>query len=889
MGIEAGRRLGPYEIEAEIGAGGMGEVYRARDTRLGRTVAVKVLPAHLADSPELRQRLEREARAVSSLSHPHICPLYDIGHEDGIDYLVMEFIDGETLAERLGKGPLPLEQTLKTGIQIADALEKAHRQGIVHRDLKPGNIMLTASGAKLLDFGLAKADATGGSGGGDLTRTPTVSTPLTTAGTVLGTYQYMAPEQLEGKEADSRTDIFALGAVLYEMAAGRRAFTGASQASLIGAIMHEAPAPVSSIQPMTPPAFDRVIQTCLAKDPEERWQTAHDVKLQLQWIAEGGSVVGLPAPVAARRKSREKLAWAAAALATVAALVFAVGFVLRAPEPARQVRFQIAPQPGLTQIGSPRLSPDGRSLAFHGIDAEGNSQIWLRDLDSLEARPVAGTENAGTGAENESRPMWSPDSRSIAFFVGTKLKKVAATGGPAQTICEANGADGSWSSRGEIVFDGSAADPLLRVSAAGGIPKPEVSLEDREGLVSVGWPEFLPDGRRFVYLAESEDGSSTIMLRTLGEDAGDDVALAVADSRVQYAEPGHLLYVLDGMLVAHPFDADAGKLTGEPIPLADNIGSSAVGLADFSASLDRSLAFRSGESGGRQLRWFDREGRALGEVAEADEFRNFRLSPDGKRVATEIVDQTTGNLDLWVHDLERGTASRFTFDPGNDSGPMWANDGQSLFYTAPGDGSFSLVRKAATGAGASEVVLTSERMIFAGDITPDGKQLLYMVNSADTTWDIWALALDGSGDTFPLLQTEFVEVRPSLSPDGRWFAYNSSESGRAEVYVRQFPGPGGQWQLSTDGGVEPVWSADGREIFYVDSGRNLVSVPVSAGTTFEAGLPEPLFSPPLYPVTQRERFVVTEDGSRFLILSTASGEAVRPTTVVLNWDAGLAD
>ncbi|MCJ7752951.1 MAG: serine/threonine protein kinase, partial [Thermoanaerobaculales bacterium] len=314
MTIEAGRRLGPYEIVAAIGAGGMGEVYRARDTRLERVVAIKVLPAHLAENPELRQRLEREAKAVSSLSHPHICPLYDIGHEDGIDYLVMEFIDGETLGERLANGPLSLDETLKYGGQIADALEKAHRQGIVHRDLKPGNIMLTASGAKLLDFGLAKADSTVGGSDADLTRTPTVSQPLTTAGTVLGTYQYMAPEQLEGKEADSRTDIFSFGAVLYEMATGRRAFAGASQASLIGAIMHEAPAPVSSIQPMTPPAFDRVVQTCLAKDPEERWQTAHDVKLQLQWIAEGGSVMGLPAPVAARRKSREKAAWVAAAV-----------------------------------------------------------------------------------------------------------------------------------------------------------------------------------------------------------------------------------------------------------------------------------------------------------------------------------------------------------------------------------------------------------------------------------------------------------------------------------------------------------------------------------------------------------------------------------------------
>jgi Tol biopolymer transport system component len=886
MTIEAGKRLGPYEIEQAIGAGGMGEVYRARDTRLDRVVAIKVLPAHLAENPALRQRLEREAKAISSLSHPHICPLYDIGHEDGVDYLVMEFIDGETLADRLATGPLPLDESLKIGIQIADALEKAHRQGIIHRDLKPGNIMLTGSGAKLLDFGLAKAESSMGGDDEDLTRTPTVSQPLTAAGTVLGTYQYMAPEQLEGKEVDSRTDIFSLGAVLFEMVTGRRAFAGASQASLIGAIMHEAPPPISTIQPMTPPAFDRVVQTCLAKDPEERWQTAHDVKLQLQWISEGGSVVGLPAPVAARRKSRERSAWIAAAAAAVAAVVFAVGFFLRTPPAPRQVRFEIAPIPELSQVGSPRLSPDGLHLAFHGIDGDGNSQIWLRDLASLEARPIAGTEGAGTGAENESRPFWSPDSRYIGFFVGTKLKKVPISGGPAQTICEAAGADGSWGSNGEIVFDGSAADPLWRVSASGGVAKPEVLPSEIEGVTSVGWPEFLPDGRRLLYVAEPDAGAATLMLHTLGEK--NDVELTPADSRVQYAEPGYLLYVLDNMLVAHPFDADKGELTGEPMPLADNIGANAVGLADFSASSDRTLAFRSGDSGGRQLRWFDRDGRQSGELGAAADFRNFRLSPDGRRLAAGILDTASGNLDLWIYDLERGTASRFTFAAGNDAGPLWTPDGQDLIYTTVGD-DISLLRKSVTGTGAPEALLTSDRNLMAGDISPDGKFLLYMTSGGETSWDIMALALDGSGETFPVLDSEFVEVRPSFSPDGKWFAYNSNESGKIEVYVRQFPGPGGQWQISTDGGTEPMWSADGREIFYIDSGRNLVSVPVTTGATLEAGLPETLFDPPIYPVTQRERYSVTRDGQRFLLLSTTSGIAVRPTTVVLNWDLDLQE
>jgi len=483
MSIEPGTMLGPYEIEKVVGVGGMGEVYRARDTRLDRSVAVKVLAPHLAERPEHRERLEREAKAVSSLSHPHICPLYDVGHENGVDFLVMEFIEGETLADRLARGPLPIDEVLRYGVQIADALEKAHRQGIVHRDLKPGNVMLTTDGTKLLDFGLARTDAVAG-GDADLTVSPTVSKPLTAAGTVIGTYQYMAPEQLEGKTADARTDIFALGAVLYEMATGRRAFVAETQASLIGAIMHEEPQPVSSIQPMTPPALDRVIQSCLAKNPEDRWQTAHDVKLQLQWIAEGGSVVGLPAPVAARRKSRERLAWIAFAIAMLVAALFAVGYVRRAPAPQLQTRFEITPPAELVTVGSPRISPDGRYLVFRGIDSAGDAQLWLRPMDSLEARPLAGTE----GAKDDGRPMWSPDSRYVAFFVGGKLKKVPVAGGPAQTICDADGADGSWSAKGEILYDGEATVPLMRVPAAGGIAKPEVSLEDPSRRKAVHFP-----------------------------------------------------------------------------------------------------------------------------------------------------------------------------------------------------------------------------------------------------------------------------------------------------------------------------------------------------------------------------------------------------------------
>src|SRR6266496_1045943 len=619
--IAAGSRLGPYEILSPLGAGGMGEVYKARDTRLERTVAVKVLSAHLSSSAESRQRFEREAKTISQLSHPHICALYDVGNQDGVEYLVMEYLEGETLADRLLKGALPTEQTLRYGIEIADALDKAHRQGIVHRDLKPGNVMLTKSGVKLLDFGLAKVllPSPGGRGTGDegLTSFPTMaSSPLTQEGTILGTFQYMAPEQLEGKEADARTDIFAFGAVLYEMATGHKAFSGASQASLISAIMKEEPAPIATLQPMTPPALDRVVKTCLAKDAEDRFQTAHDAKLQLQWIAEVGSAAGVPAPVIARRKSRERLAWVGFGIAAIAAIAFAAGYVRRAPRPSPGIRATL-PFPEKMFLGELALSPDGTRLAFTAVKAGGQPALWIRNLDGSSAQPVAGAENAFF-------PFWSPDGRFVGFFADRKLKRVDPSGGTVLTICDADrGVGGTWNRDGTIVFAPVPTSFLYRVAASGGKPVPVTKLDASRHETAHRYPRFLPDGRHFLYMAANlagppDDAANAIRVGSL--DGRVDKELVRTLSNAGYAS-GHLLYVREGTLLAHRFDLSRLEVEGEPVPAVQKVGLATwQSFSLFSASDNGVLVTSPRFAPSSRLLWLDRSGKEAGSVGESAPF-----------------------------------------------------------------------------------------------------------------------------------------------------------------------------------------------------------------------------------------------------------------------------
>jgi Tol biopolymer transport system component len=876
MTLPEGARLGPYEIVSAIGAGGMGEVYKARDSRLERMVAVKVLPEHLSSSEEMRQRFEREARAISQLSHPHICALYDVGSQDGVEYLVMELLEGETLATRVLKGALPLDQTLSFGVQIADALDKAHRQSIVHRDLKPGNIMLTKSGVKLLDFGLAKAMAPASQQSG-LTSLPTVATPqnLTQTGTILGTFQYMAPEQLEGTEADARSDIFALGAVLYEMATGQKAFHGKSQASLIGSILKEEPPAISTIAPMTPPALDRVIKTCLAKDPENRFQTAHDVKLQLAWIAEGGSQAGVPAPVVARRRNREKLAWAVAAAALLAALALGVGFVRRAPAPRRMVRFEIPTPEGLTTVDTPRISPDGRYIAFNATDSMGKSRIYVRALNAVAAHPLDGTE--GT-----TRPFWSPDSRFLGFFAEGKLKKIDVTGGPAQKICDApTGADGSWSPEGVILYDGRTADPIHRVPAAGGTPVVAVKPDPARKEVTTAWPEFLPDGRHFLYMATGQKPEDN-MYRIGSLDSTESKPLAPAQTLVTYAPPGYLLFVRDKTLVAQPFDAKALKTTGEPVPLAEHIGTDSVGLARFSVSREGTLAYRTGESGDR-LVFVDRTGRETEAIGDPGEFHNPALSPSGDRLAFDLNDPRTGKGDIWVRDLKRGVASRLTFGKTDAFAPIWSPDGRTVVFTEGQD----LFEKAADGQGEEKLLVKSDDLKIVSDWSRDGRTIAYSTRAKETGFDIWMMPVSGEPKPVPFVKTPFAELWPVFSPDGRFVAYQSNESGRAEVYVQSFPGPGGKWQISTAGGIEPHWRADGRELYYRAPDQKLMAVEIQTSGGFSAGVPQVLFPGRFDTSIARNRYLPSADGKHFLTVAPLGRDAMTPTTVVLNWFADL--
>jgi Tol biopolymer transport system component len=884
--LAAGTKLGPYEIVGPLGAGGMGEVYRARDTRLGRDVAVKVLPSHLSGAPELRQRFEREARAVSSLNHPHICTLHDVGREGGTDYLVMEMVEGETLGHRLERGPLPAEQVLKLGIEIADALERAHRSGIVHRDLKPGNVMLTKAGAKLMDFGLARATGMSGSAPGQaLSQTPTVTQPLTAEGTIVGTFQYMAPEQLEGKEADARSDLWALGTVLYEMATGKKAFEGRSQASLIAAIMNSEPKPISALAPMSPPALDRLVKACLAKDPDERLQAAHDVRLQLEWIRDAGSQAGLPAPVLAKRKGRERLAWIVAGVMTlvvVAGAALSLPGLLRRPAEAPLMRFAVTAPEGVNMQEDPpfsAISPDGRAVVFVAADSSGAVGLWVRPIGSLAAQTMSGTDNA-------TFPFWSPDGRFVGFFADGKLKKVAVSGGAPEVLCDAaDGRGGAWSKDGTILFAPVAAGPIHRISADGGEPVEVMRPDSAKGETGLRWPEFLPDGKHYLFVALPErQGSFDVYLGSLGSQ--DRRLLLGSEAAPVYVPPGILVLVRNGRLMAQRFDPRRLRTVGAAVPLGEAPPPSlSSGARAVSASATGILAHPEVGLPNTRLEWLDRTGKVLGTVPlPAGRYEYMSVSPDGQRLAVGRRSSATA-VDLWTVELARGVASRFTFGGrGVASNPVWSPDGRWIAYNANPTGSFDIYRKAANGAEEPEVLHRSAALFKnLSQWTHDGRYLIFGQPDAATGWDVWALPVEGDRKPMPVLRSRFNEYSGAVSPDGKWIVYTSDESGRQEAYVQSFPTLGNKHQISTGGALFAAWSSDGREIALASPEGTLMVASVTTAPSFAVRPPRPLFRPPPNGINA----TATPDFQRIL-LSVAVGGASAPSLVLeLNWMSAL--
>jgi len=874
MALTSGTKLGPYEIQAPLGAGGMGEVYRARDTRLDRTVAVKVLPTHLSDNPEARQRFEREARAISSLNHPNICILHDVGYQDGVDYLVMEYLEGETLADRLMKGPLPLDQALKCGVGICEGLEKAHGSGVIHRDLKPGNIMLTKSGVKLMDFGLAKLIPAVNPHSPGLAETlPSLAGghPLTAKGFLVGTFQYISPEQVEGKEADARSDIFALGAVLYEMATGKRAFEGKTTASVIAAVLERDPAPISKGQPMSPPALDHLVGSCLAKNPENRWQTVHDIRLELQWIAQDGAKTG----AAAGRSASSSTHWLAWLLAFVMALavVFLVVWNMEHIGP-RDGPLRASLLPPAKSSFAPynfTLSPDGRRLAFVAVADDGSTALWVRSLASGATQQFSNTADARF-------PFWSPDGRWVAFFAEGKLKKLEGDTGSVQTICDArSGWGGDWNRDDVLIFAGDVAGPLSRVPAAGGVPVPVTKLIHEASSEGHRWPSFLPDGKHFLYQVDWVGAAGTYIGSL---DGGESKLLSHDLAGDVHFVAGYLVFVRNGSLMAQPFDPQLLQFKADPIPIVpqDVEAEKAFSHGNFSVSRSGSLIYLSRTAALSQFEWFDRTGKELGAIGVSGAYEP-RISPDSRYVAYSADPAGDGRHSVWAYDLVRKTATQLT-DGDRDGFPVWSTDGKRFVYGGNRGDGFGIYMRATDGSGQDQV-LVKGIFLPPTDWSRDGRNVLYM-SIARGRPTIYSYLV---GRTAP--PTEVAKgAEAQFSPDGHWIANVGFPD---NVFVQPFPvAGGGRTQISSYGGAQPKWRPDGKELFYIAPDKKLMAVSVQMGKTFVAGTPHALFQTRI----TATRYVyfqydVAPDGQRFLINSLRPENTSPPLTLVLNWTAEL--
>jgi len=943
MPLEAGRQLGVYEVISPLGAGGMGEVYRARDTKLQRDVALKILPDAMAHNAERMARFEREAQVLASLNHPNIASIYGLEESNGVRALVMELVEGETLGERLRRaqpltrpasrdtlspqagrgekssdsqpspsgrgwpaGPgegssLAMDDALPIARQIAEALEYAHERGVIHRDLKPANVKITPEGAvKVLDFGLAKVldtqDSTATLDAGD---SPTLSAMATQAGMILGTAAYMSPEQAKGQRVDRRADIWAFGCVLYEMLTGRKPFEGETISEVLAAVIRAEP-DWTAIPDTTPPSIQKLIRRCLQKDQRQRLQAIGEARIAIEETLNGSPLLTSPPPQGEGSPEerdgvrvsplRRILPWAVAGLFVVTTMVAAIAYFRARSRPAQPIRSLIAaPEKASFAFdrpsGAPLLSPDGTRLVFPVQDASGKEALWVRPLDSLTAQRLQGTEGA-------TYPFWSPDSRYVGFFQDGKLKKIDVTGGPPVLVGDAPDAyGGAWSRNDVIVLAPRIlAGGLSSVPAAGGTPTPIASHKGSGGAFSNRWPVFLPDGRHFLYLSGDLDATGTSKLGIYVGELGTNEAkfLLQADSDALYAAPGYLLFLRGDTLMAQRFDAGNQKLDGDAFPVAEHVGSPQhYRLGLFSVSQTGLLVYDSGQGSaqGGRLVWVDAHGKETGNVGPAG-VNGQRLSPDGKQVAYVAANSGAGTDDIWLMDLDRGVQTRFTFSPGRNEAPVWSPDGARIAYTSARQSQYNICVKNASGAGSAEPLFESDAMKFPTDWSRDGRYIAIglLDPKGKTKWDIWMLPLFGDRKPFPYLQTPFNEGDAVFSPDGHWLAYGSDESGSSEIYLSPFPGGGAKWQVSQGGGVQTHWSRDGASLYYLAPGGKLMEASVKEnGSTVEIGTPRQLFQEQMQnPTGGGETYAVAPDGKRFLVDKAEQGASLL-LTLVANW------
>jgi Tol biopolymer transport system component len=895
MSLASGTRLGSYQVVALIGVGGMGEVYRAHDTRLNRDVALKVLPEIFSRDSERMARFEREAKLLASLNHPNIAAIYGLEESGPIRALVMELVEGSTLAERIRRGAVPMEEALPIAKQVADAVEYAHDNSVIHRDLKPANIKVTEDGVvKVLDFGLAKA-LSDEPAEMDMSNSPTLSMAATIQGVILGTAAYMAPEQAKGKKVDRRADVWAFGVVLYEMLVAKPLHSGETIPETLASVMMKESS-LETLPANTPPAIRNLLRRCLEKNVKRRLQSAGEARIILEDVLSGvAPVPGETVPIAQGRQGLG--VWMASGAAAVFLLALAaVSFIhfREAPPAARPARFFVLPPEKTSFATAPQVvavSPDGTKLVFQATSVSGTgTQLWIRPLDSLTAQPLPGTESA-------AQQFWSPDSRYIAFYADNKLKKIAVAGGPAQTLCDISGTgQGSWNKDGVILAPDGIS--IYRISSAGGAPVAVTAVDKEHGETAHYWPHFLPDGNHFLYMALNSDPTKSA-IRVGSLDSKETKLLLNDQSFAMYAPPGYLLFQRDGTLMAQPFDAAKLQFKGDAFPVAEQVQVNTTnGRVAFDVSQNGVLVYRSTGGFNTQLTWFDHGGKELSRVGEPGGYLSPRLSPDGKRVAVYRTTGTGVPGDIWVTDLTRNTQTRLTFDAADDSVPLWSPDGSHIAFASTRNNSFGLYQKNSNGIGDDELLLKAGSNMVPEDWSLDGRFLVYTSTEGGGR-DVSYLPLAGSpaGQTagerkpVPFLKTPFFERHAQLSPDGRWMAYISNESGTYEVYVQSFPAGGGKWQVSTKGGVQPHWRHDGKEIFYLAPDGKMMAVAVKAGATFEAGTPEPLFQTRIFglaPVQYySQQYDVTPDGQRFLINVDVADVNAAPLTVVLDWTAAL--